>query len=166
MLLELALWLSQDIRGFNVFGYITLRTVLAALTALAISLHTTDAALRRKLLPKAAGLSPEDLVDQAEIYARKTGYPIQYQWTLMRGINDSPAEMDGIIRLLKGKYAMMNLIPYNQIDGDIFQRPARAEAVALSGQLNRAGILTKLRNSAGQEIDGACGQLRARRQTP
>ena len=46
MLLELALWLSQDIRGFNVFGYITLRTVLSALTALAISLLAGPAVIR------------------------------------------------------------------------------------------------------------------------
>ena len=145
----------------RVFERLPLGTVKPAL---AISLHTTHAALRRQLLPKAAELSPEELVDAAEIYARSTAYPIQYQWTLMDGINDSPEEMDGIIRLLKGKYAMMNLIPYNRIDGEHFRRPSREKAVALSDQLNRAGILTKLRNSAGQEIDGACGQLRARSQ--
>ena len=57
--------------------------------AFALSLHTTRADLRAKLLPRAPHISPEDLVDMGEAYARATGYPIQYQWTLLKGINDS-----------------------------------------------------------------------------
>jgi 23S rRNA (adenine2503-C2)-methyltransferase len=130
--------------------------------ALALSLHTTDPALRVRLLPKAPRIDPEELVELAENYARATGYPIQYQWTLLEGINDSPEEMDRIVSLLSGKYAMMNLIPYNTVDELGFRRPAKAHALALAESLNRRRILTKLRNSAGQDIDGGCGQLRAR----
>jgi len=130
--------------------------------ALALSLHTTDAELRARLLPKAPRIDPDELVELGEHYARATGYPIQYQWTLLEGINDSAAEMDGIVRLLSGKYAMMNLIPYNTTEGDGFRRPAREKAEALARCLNERRILTKLRNSAGQDIDGGCGQLRAR----
>src|SRR5574343_1603136 len=57
--------------------------------ALAISLHTTRANLRAELLPRAPAIPPQELVELAEIYARTTGYPIQYQWTLIDGINDS-----------------------------------------------------------------------------
>src|SRR5574343_289209 len=57
--------------------------------ALAISLHSTRADLRGELLPRASAIPPEELVELAEIYARTTGYPIQYQWTLLDGINDS-----------------------------------------------------------------------------
>jgi 23S rRNA (adenine2503-C2)-methyltransferase len=92
--------------------------------ALALSLHSTKAALRAELLPHAARLSPDDLVAAAEAYARDTGYPIQYQWTLLEGINDGDDEVDGIARLLAGKYAMMNLIPYNRVDGLTFDRPS------------------------------------------
>src|SRR5690606_38778864 len=80
--------------------------------ALALSLHTTDADLREQLLPRAPRITPDELVELGERYARTVGFPIQYQWTLLKGINDSQAEMDGIIRLLKGKYAIMNVIPY------------------------------------------------------
>jgi 23S rRNA (adenine2503-C2)-methyltransferase len=79
--------------------------------ALALSLHTTRADLREKLLPNAPRITPEELVDLGERYARTTGYPIQYQWTLIDGINDTEEELDGIVRLLSGKYAIMNLIP-------------------------------------------------------
>ncbi len=130
--------------------------------ALAVSLHSTRADLRAELLPKAPPISPSELVELAEIYARTTGYPIQYQWTLIEGINDSDEEMDGIIRLLSGKYAMMNLIPFNSVDGLPYRRPSPEKISALAEKLNRHRILTKLRNSAGQDVDGGCGQLRAR----
>ncbi|MDP2244918.1 RNA methyltransferase [Pseudomonas sp.] len=130
--------------------------------ALALSLHTTDAELRQQLLPRAPRIDPEELVELGERYARQIDYPIQYQWTLLKGINDSQAEMDGILRLLKGKYAIMNLIPYNSLDDDEFQRPDGDRIVQIVRYLHSRGVLTKVRNSAGQDIDGGCGQLRAR----
>ncbi len=130
--------------------------------ALALSLHTTRADLRAELLPKAPPLSPDELVAEAEAYARSTGYPIQYQWTLIDGLNDTPEELDGIVRLLSGKYAIMNMIPYNAVPDLPYRRPAWDKAADIARQLHRRGILTKLRNSAGQDVDGGCGQLRAR----
>lgn len=130
--------------------------------ALAISLHTTRADLRAQLLPKAPRISPRDLVEMGEAYARATGYPIQYQWTLLEGINDTEEEIDGIAQLLQGKYALMNMIPYNAVDGLAFQRPSWERAAQIARSLQQRGILTKLRQSAGQDVDGGCGQLRAR----
>ncbi len=130
--------------------------------ALALSLHTTDADLRRRLLPKAPDIAPDELVELSEAYARRTGYPIQYQWTLLEGINDSEAELDGIVRLLAGKFAVMNLIPYNSVEGDGFRRPSWERAAEMARSLHRRGVLTKLRHSAGQDVEGGCGQLRAR----
>jgi 23S rRNA (adenine2503-C2)-methyltransferase len=130
--------------------------------ALALSLHSTRNELREQLLPKAPRITPEELVERGEIYARQTGYPIQYQWTLLDGINDGLDEMDGIVRLLKGKYALMNLIPYNANDGLPFRRPNWDKAAELARYLHTRGVLTKLRHSAGQDVEGGCGQLRAR----
>ncbi len=130
--------------------------------ALALSLHTTDAELRARLLPRAPRIDPAELVELGENYARETGYPIQYQWTLLEGVNDGDAEVDGIARLLAGKYAVMNLIPYNETDGAGYRRPSRERVEAMSLALYKRGILTKLRQSAGQDVDGGCGQLRAR----
>jgi 23S rRNA (adenine2503-C2)-methyltransferase len=130
--------------------------------ALALSLHTTSTDLRKRLLPNAPNLSPGQLVDLAEIYARRTGYPIQYQWTLIEGVNDGQDEIEGITRLLTNKYAMMNLIPFNSIDGVQFQRPSSEKATDMARQLRKNGVLTKLRQSAGQDVDAGCGQLRAR----
>ncbi len=130
--------------------------------ALALSLHTTRADLRQRLLPKAPPIAPEELVELGEAYARRVGYPIQYQWTLLAGINDSQEELDGILRLFKGKYAVLNLIPYNSLEMDDYQRPSGERIVEIVRYLHSRGVLTKVRNSAGQDIDGGCGQLRAR----
>ncbi|WP_226686668.1 RNA methyltransferase [Stutzerimonas stutzeri] len=130
--------------------------------ALALSLHSTDATLRQALLPRAPQIAPDELIELGEAYARATGFPIQYQWTLLKGINDNQDEMDGILRLLKGKYAVMNLIPYNSLEDDEYQRPDGERIVQIVRYLHSRGVLTKVRNSAGQDIDGGCGQLRAR----
>lgn len=133
--------------------------------ALALSLHTTRADLRAQLLPRAPRIDPVDLVEAGERYARATGYPIQYQWTLLDGVNDGPDEMEGIVRLLKGKYALMNMIPYNSVPELPYARPSWERAAAIARTLHQRGILTKLRQSAGQDVDGGCGQLRARSAT-
>ena len=130
--------------------------------ALALSLHTTKPALREQLLPRAPRLTPRELVEAGERYARLTAYPVQYQWTLLEGVNDGDDEMDGIVDLLKGKYAVLNMIPYNTIEGLEFKRPSWERARALAAALHQRGVLTKLRDSAGQDVDGGCGQLRAR----
>ena len=130
--------------------------------ALALSLHSTQADLRARLLPRAPRWEPADLVAQGERYARATGYPIQYQWTLLRGVNDGDDEVEGIARLLQGRYAMMNLIPYNTVSALGFSRPEGEHAAAMARALNRRGVLTRLRRSAGQDVEAGCGQLRAR----
>jgi 23S rRNA (adenine2503-C2)-methyltransferase len=130
--------------------------------ALAVSLHTTQAGLRERLLPRAPRMSPEELVERSEAYARATGYPIQYQWTLLEGINDGDDELEAVVQLLAGKYGVLNLIPFNKADGLDFRRPSWERAAAIARTLHRRGILAKLRQSAGQDVDGGCGQLRAR----
>ena len=130
--------------------------------ALALSLHSTRAALRRQLLPRAPALSPEELVAECERYAQATGHPIQYQWTLLEGVNDGEEEIEGLVRLLAGRRGILNLIPFNAVEGAGFSRPDWARCERMARTLKARGILTKLRDSAGQDVDGGCGQLRAR----
>ena len=133
--------------------------------ALALSLHTTKSALRRELLPRAAEFDPAELLDLADAYARRTRYPLQVQWTLIEGVNDGDDEIESLAAMLAGRYAVLNLIPLNRIDGRGLSRPSAQRAAAMSLALYRRGILTKLRDSAGQEVDAGCGQLRARHAT-
>lgn len=134
--------------------------------ALALSLHSADPDLRRRLLPHAAALSPAELVAAGESYARRGGYPIQYQWALLAGVNDSDRELLAAAELLRGKRAVLNLIPWNPLPGLPFERPERERCRAAVRLLMQAGILTKLRWSAGLEAEAACGQLRSARPAP
>jgi 23S rRNA (adenine2503-C2)-methyltransferase len=137
-------------------------SILAVKPALALSLHTTDAALRARLLPHAPQIAIEELVERAEVYARVTSYPVQYQWTLIEGVNDSDAELKRIVQLLSGKYAIMNFIPFNEVDGLDYRRPSSERIAHMAHTLNRQGVFARVRDSAGQDVEGACGQLRAR----
>ena len=138
--------------------------------ALALSLHTTRAELREHLLPRAPKIAPDELIELGEAYARATGYPIQYQWTLLKGINDGQDELDAILRLLKGKYAVLNVIPFNALEGTglsadngvRYERPDAGRIREIVAYLHSRQVLTKVRNSAGQDVDAGCGQLRAR----
>ena len=147
-----------DVRAFERLGAGPVKP------ALALSLHTTKAALRERLLPRAPRIAPAELVARADDYARATGYPVQLQWTLLDGVNDGDDELDAIVGLLAGRRTLMlNLIPYNAVDGLALRRPPWERSVRLARELNRRGVLTRLRRSAGQEVDAGCGQLRARR---
>jgi len=130
--------------------------------ALALSLHTTKAALREHLLPRAPKIAPDELIELGEQYARDTGYPVQYQWTLLQGVNDGDDELDAVARLLKGKYGVLNVIPFNSLEGDDYRRPDAERIRQIVRTLHGRGVLAKVRNSAGQDVDGGCGQLRAR----
>jgi 23S rRNA (adenine2503-C2)-methyltransferase len=139
--------------------------------ALALSLHTTKAELREHLLPRAPKIAPAELIELGEKYARETGYPIQYQWTLLKDVNDGDDELDEVLRLLKGKYGVLNVIPFNSLEAGFenagledegYQRPDQERIREIVHYLHGRGVLTKVRNSAGQDVDGGCGQLRAR----
>lgn len=102
------------------------------------------------------------IIERAESWARTTGYPVQYEWTLMHGVNDSFEEIDRLADLLQGKYAMVNFIPVNAVEDSPWVRPDRAQAVEFVRRLRGRGVIATLRDSAAQDVDGGCGQLRAR----
>lgn len=131
--------------------------------ALAVSLHSTIDEKRRQLLPKAGRISVDSLIEQAENYARATGYPTQYQWTLIDGLNDGDDELERIKAYLTGKYAMMNFIPVNVVEDSPYQRPPIERCAQMARFLHQHHIVAKLRHSAAQEVQGGCGQLRARK---
>jgi 23S rRNA (adenine2503-C2)-methyltransferase len=133
--------------------------------ALALSLHTLDDAKRARLLPRAPQIAVGELIAHAERYARAVHYPIQFQWTLMAGVNDGDDELDAIVGALRGKHAVLNMIPYNRVEAFEHERPSDARCTEIFRRLNQRGVLTRLRQSAGQEVEAGCGQLRARQVT-
>ncbi len=134
--------------------------------ALALSLHTTKPELRAQLLPRAPRIEPAELVELAARYERVTKYPTQYQWTLLEGVNDGDDELETVATLLAGKYAVLNFIPYNSVDGSPFRRPSWKRAAQMTLYLYDRGILAKVRRSAGQDVEAGCGQLRRRHAVP
>lgn len=134
--------------------------------ALALSLHSSFSERRAELLPRAPRITPDELMAQGDAYARASGHPLQVQWTLLEGVNDGADEVEGLVRLFAGRRAVLNLIPYNHVDGLPYRRPPGESAAELARTLHRRGILTKLRQSAGQDVDAGCGQLRARSAAP
>lgn len=130
--------------------------------ALALSLHTTDFEKRKKLLKNAPALTPEYLLQRTLDYAEQTKYPAQIEWTLLAGINDSFEEVERLAELVAGRYAMVNFIAVNPTEGSDFKRPDQEHIEDLITVLRRKGIVATLRDSAAQDIEGGCGQLRAR----
>jgi 23S rRNA (adenine2503-C2)-methyltransferase len=130
--------------------------------ALALSLHTTRADLRERLLPHAPRIAPEELVALACGYAEATTHPLLVQWTLLDGVNDGEDEVEALARLLAGRRALLNAIPWNAVDGAVFARPSYERAVDFVRALRTRGVMATLRWSAAQDVDGGCGQLRAR----
>ena len=131
--------------------------------ALALSLHSTDADTRARLLPRAPRIEPAELIEQALEVAALDRHPLLVQWTLLAGINDSPEEVPRIAALLAGRHALLNAIPWNAGGNLPHQRPRRETAEAFVERLTDAGVKASLRWSAAQDVDGGCGQLRARR---
>lgn len=149
---------------FSTIGDLSLFPRLAAgvvRPALALSLHTTDADLRARLLPHAPRVDPGELTRAALDYADGAGHPLQLQWTLLAGVNDGDEELTRLIELVRGRRVAVNYIPFNPGPGLPYVRVDADRTHALTRALHAAGIIAKVRQSAGQDVGVACGQLRA-----
>ncbi|WP_336032274.1 23S rRNA (adenine(2503)-C(2))-methyltransferase RlmN [Geodermatophilus sp. FMUSA9-8] len=128
---------------------------------LAVSLHAPDDELRDTLVPINTRWKVAEVVEAADDYAARTGRRYSVEYALIRDVNDQPERADLLGRLLAGKLAHVNLIPLNPTPGspwDASPLPAQREFVA---RLRAAGVPTTVRDTRGQDIDGACGQLAA-----
>jgi 23S rRNA (adenine2503-C2)-methyltransferase len=130
--------------------------------ALALSLHSCDDELRRQLLPKAPPIPVRELLAASHDYAREITWPVQVQWTLLRGVNDDDAAIDALIDVMQGVHGMVNVIPFNRVEGLDYERPSWERGGEIVQRLRSAKIWATIRQSSGQDVGGACGQLRAR----
>jgi 23S rRNA (adenine2503-C2)-methyltransferase len=134
---------------------------------LALSLHAANETKRQALLPRAPKDPLCDLVAAAEAYGRDVGTPVQFEWTLLAGVNDGEQDVDELCALLAGVRGYVNFIVYNPVDGLPFAAPPRERIVALVRAVKSRGILATIRDSSGPDAEAACGQLRLRdRQAP
>ncbi len=129
---------------------------------LAVSLHWADQKKREGIMPAAKVFPLEELAGAASYWYSKTGDRITYEYIVWKGLNDTQADADALVRFCRKAPSKVNLIEYNGI-GDGRFLPAGEKAVQMYEEtLERAGITVVVRHSKGRDIDAACGQLAGR----
>ena len=86
-----------------------------------------------------------------------------FEYVLLGGVNDSPEDARQLVRLLRGRTVMLNVIPYNPVEGLPYETPTKKSIAGFRGALEAGGVNVKFRQRKGSEIDAACGQLRRNR---
>ncbi len=127
---------------------------------LAVSLHAPNDPLRTQIVPTNDKTGIPDILAAADYFFDKTGRQVTYEYVVLGGLNDRPEHARQLVRLLRGRKAHVNLIPWNDVSGLPYTRPADADLSAFIGELQRGGVSVKVRKRKGSEIDAACGQLR------
>mgnify|MGYP003800712947 FL=1 len=131
---------------------------------LAISLHAPDDALRRELVPLAERWPLADVLAAADRYASATGRRVSYEYVLLRGVNDRLDHARALARLLRGRLAHVNLIPFNPAPGLPYRPPDPNTVDAFRRELVLHGVDATVRRSRGVAIQAGCGQLRGQPQ--
>ena len=127
---------------------------------LAISLHRLDDRGRSEIMPINRKYPVDELLEAAGEYAEKTGRRVTFEYTLIKGENDSKADVELMKEKLRGLLCHVNLIPLNKVDETGYTGSSRKRAEEIAAELTGSGIAATVRRELGSEIDGACGQLR------
>jgi 23S rRNA (adenine2503-C2)-methyltransferase len=129
---------------------------------LAVSLHAPNDALRTQIVPTNVKTGIGPILDAADYFFDQTGRQVTFEYVLLGGLNDTASHARELARLLAGRRAHINLIPFNEVEGLPYHRPAPEAQSAFVEALRKAGLSVKVRKRKGSEIDAACGQLRRR----
>lgn len=131
---------------------------------LAVSLHAATDDLRDRLVPLNRTYPLGDLFAACARYVERTRRKLLFEYVVLRGVNDTPAQVTALAQRLRRPLYHLNLIAYNETGG-AFTRPAAGEIEALQARLERAGVSVTVRHSPGGDIEAACGQLALRHDT-
>jgi 23S rRNA (adenine2503-C2)-methyltransferase len=127
---------------------------------LAVSLHAPNDAMRNAIVPTNEHTGIAAILDAADYFFQTTGRQVTFEYVLLGDVNDSPSHAAELGRLLRGRHAHVNLIPFNDVAGLPYRRPTqRALAEFLAG-LRGHGVSVTVRKRKGADIDATCGQLR------
>ncbi|MEM7312642.1 MAG: 23S rRNA (adenine(2503)-C(2))-methyltransferase RlmN [Planctomycetota bacterium] len=127
---------------------------------LAVSLHAPNDKLRDELVPVNNKTGLTKIVEAADRYFETSGRRLTFEYVLLAGINDHIDQAEELAQLLKGRPALLNVIPYNPVDGLPYQTPSALAIRKFREVLERNHITVKFRQRKGDEINAACGQLR------
>jgi 23S rRNA (adenine2503-C2)-methyltransferase len=131
---------------------------------LAVSLHAPNDELRTRIVPTNEKTGLDAILAAADAFFEKTGRQVTYEYVVLGGLNDRPEHAKQLAGLLTGRKAHVNLIPWNDVTGLTYHRPADTDLQTLIDTLRKSGISVKVRKRKGSEIDAACGQLRRQAQ--
>ncbi len=129
---------------------------------LAVSLHAPDQRLRELLIPTAHAYPIAELLEDCRRFVAITGRRVSFEYILLGGLNDQPRHAEALAQLLRGFQSHVNLIPYNPIAEEEFQRPTPAAVEGFRRALQARHVAVSVRASRGLDADAACGQLRRR----
>ena len=129
---------------------------------LTISLHAPTDDMRKEIMPIANRYSIKELIDTTKLYFNETKRRIVFEYSLISGKNDTFECADELAKLLKGLVCHVNLIPLNEVKERGMIGTNRKKAYAFMDRLNKTGISATVRRTMGADIEGACGQLRAK----
>jgi 23S rRNA (adenine2503-C2)-methyltransferase len=127
---------------------------------LAVSLHAPDDALRDQLVRVNKNIGLAEILKAADHYFEASGRRLTFEYVLLAGLNDRPEHARRLAALLRGRTALLNLIPYNPVAGLPYETPRHGAVQEFSQILRAAGINVFVRERKGDKIDAACGQLR------
>jgi 23S rRNA (adenine2503-C2)-methyltransferase len=128
--------------------------------ALAVSLHAPNDELRNELVPINRKHDIAQLLEACWHYLdEQNGRSVTFEYVMLDGINDQPQHARELARLLKGRPAKLNLIPFNPFPGTRYRRSPPAAIEGFRDELMQRGIIVTIRKTRGDDIDAACGQL-------
>jgi len=128
--------------------------------ALAVSLHAPNDALRNELVPINRKHPIDELLAACWHYIDKqNGRSVTFEYVMLDGVNDKPEHARQLARLLHGRPAKLNLIPFNVFPGTRYRRSPAATILRFRDILNENGVIATIRRTRGDDIDAACGQL-------
>jgi 23S rRNA (adenine2503-C2)-methyltransferase len=131
--------------------------------ALAVSLHAPNDELRNELVPINRKHPIAELLAACWHYLdEQNGRSITFEYVMLDGINDKPEHARQLARLMRGRAAKLNLIPFNPFPGTNYRRSSAAAILAFRDILNDHGVIATTRRTRGDDIDAACGQLAGR----
>lgn len=127
---------------------------------LTISLHATTDEKRAEIMPIANKYKIAEILEACKVYFEKTNRKIYFEYTLVKGVNDSDEDIKRLAHLLNGLMCHVNIIPLNEVKERSLKGTGRAFAYDFCEKLNKAGVSATVRRTMGEDIEGACGQLR------
>ena len=111
-------------------------------------------------MPVSRKYSIDELLSACKVYAEKTGRRVSFEYTLIKGVNDSAENAKELSAMLKGMLCHVNLIPVNDVKESGNISCSREEILKFQNILKRNGINATIRRTLGADINASCGQLR------